>query len=115
MVYIYYNTIIGERKRKLHQRLAFPYEKFVTESKPERSTIMKLEQALAAVKGEKAAELFMEMYGADGVEANVERYSHVAQGYVDTFGEMKSTHPICGDRPLINPVLFWSLSNMASA
>ena len=87
MVYIYYNTIIGERKRKLHQRLAFPYEKFVTESKPERSTIMKLEQALAAVKGEKAAELFMEMYGADGVAANVERYSHVAQGYVDTFGE----------------------------
>lgn len=24
------------------------------------------------------------------------------------------THPICGDRPLINPVLFWSLSAVSS-
>ena len=47
---------------------------------------MKLEQALAAVKGEKAAELFKEMYGADGAAANVERYSHVAEGYADLFG-----------------------------
>ena len=42
--------------------MIFQYEKFVTANKPERSLIMKLEQALAAVKGEKAAELFKEMY-----------------------------------------------------
>lgn len=66
--------------------MIFQYEKFVTANKPERSLIMKLEQALAAVKGEKAAELFKEMYGADGAAANVERYSHVAEGYADLFG-----------------------------
>ena len=48
---------------------------------------MKLEQALAAVKEEKAAELFKAMYGAENVAANVARYSHVAEGYAQRYGE----------------------------
>jgi galactokinase len=47
---------------------------------------MKLEQALTAVKSERATELFNEMYGAENVAANVQRYSHVAEGFAKIFG-----------------------------
>ena len=48
---------------------------------------MKCKQALEAVKGEKAAELMRELYGADAVAANVERYTHVAKSFKERFGE----------------------------
>ncbi|MDO5410101.1 MAG: galactokinase family protein [Lachnospiraceae bacterium] len=47
---------------------------------------MKLEQALEAVKNEKAEVLLKEMYG-DNAAANVERYSHVARSFAERFGE----------------------------
>lgn len=50
---------------------------------------MRLEQALAAVKGTKANALMTEMYGVDNIAANIERYTHVAEGFVDKFGEDK--------------------------
>lgn len=48
---------------------------------------MKLEKALAVLKEEKSAGLFEEMYGAEQVAKNVERYAHVAKGYAEHYGD----------------------------
>lgn len=50
---------------------------------------MKLQQLPAALSNERAKALFADLYGAENVVENMERYRHLAEGFAENFGDVE--------------------------
>ena len=48
---------------------------------------MKYQQVLEALEKEKGKALFTDLYGAENVQENKERYRYLAEGFVKNFGD----------------------------